>query len=232
MKLGEVLAPARIRGVELLDDPRTPDEVRRRAMADVVRSNTLFGGRAAVVSAVRSLSSRLPREVTVLDIGAGHGDVGAHVRAELVAAGKTADVIGLDISASVAHAAGRVLDGAVSGSAFTLPVRSRSVDVVICSQLLHHFSGTDVRSVLTELNRVSRGWVVVADLVRSRVAAAGFWLASFALGFHPVTRHDGVVSVFRGFTPAELEDHVRAATGASPDMRRGLFWRVSATWRP
>jgi hypothetical protein len=50
------------------------------------------------------------------------------------------------------------------------------------------------------------------------------------LGFHPVTRHDGVVSVLRGFTPPELARHVRAATGRVAAVRRHFGFRVTATW--
>jgi 2-polyprenyl-3-methyl-5-hydroxy-6-metoxy-1,4-benzoquinol methylase len=231
VKLSEALAPARIRGVELLDDPATPDDVRQRAMADVAKSNTLFGGRSAVTAAVRRLIPQLPSVVTVLDVGTGHGEIAASVRALLIAAGKKTEVIGLDIAVAVARGARGALDGVAAGNALTLPLRARCVDLVLCSQLLHHFGSAEVRNVIGELNRVSRGWVVIADLRRSRLAAAGFWLASRALGFHPVTRHDGVVSVFRGFTAAELDEHVRAATGAQPELHSSLFWRVSATWR-
>jgi hypothetical protein len=81
---------------------------------------------------------------------------------------------------------------------------------------------------------VARRLVVVGDLRRSYAAAGGFWLASRALGFHPVTQHDGVVSVFRGFTAAELAAHVRAAAPAARDLRvrHRLGWRVVASWRP
>ncbi|HEX7937366.1 MAG TPA: methyltransferase domain-containing protein, partial [Gemmatimonadaceae bacterium] len=147
------------------------------------------------------------------------------------ASGRQGRVTGVDIAESVARAGGRFLDSAAAGDALRLPLRDASADLVICSQLLHHFTETDARVVLAELHRVSRGWVVVCDLLRSRAAAAGFWIASLALGFHPVTRHDGVVSVLRGFTHGELEAMVLAATGVRPRMRRGMFWRVSATWR-
>ncbi|MEK7401154.1 MAG: methyltransferase domain-containing protein [Gemmatimonadota bacterium] len=231
MKLEHLLSPERIRGVEYLDDPATPDDVRHQAMADVARSNALFGGHAAVAAAVQVLIPGLPRVLTVLDVGTGHAEIAARVRRDLAAAGKAATIVGVDIAESVARAGTRFLDSAVAGSALTLPLRDASVDLVICSQLLHHFAAPEARAVLAELDRVSRGWIVVADLRRSRAAAAGFWLASLALGFHPVTRHDGVVSVLRGFAEPELASLVRESTGARPRMRRGLFWRISATWR-
>lgn len=231
MKVSDGLAPERLRGVEYLDDPATPDDVRVRAMADVARSNALFGGHAAVRTAVRGLISSLPTTVRVLDVGSGHAEIASLVRRELVAGGLTVGIVGVDIAVSVARAGRQYLDHAIAGTALTLPFRSASADLVICSQLLHHFATDDARAVLAELDRVARGWVVVSDLRRSRMAAAGFWFASLALGFHPVTRHDGVVSVLRGFTERELATLVREATGAQPLIRRGRFWRVSAVWR-
>jgi hypothetical protein len=47
-----------------------------------------------------------------------------------------------------------------------------------------------------------------------------------------VTRHDGFVSVLRGFTMDELAQHVLRATGQQPDVRRHLGYRITATWRP
>jgi hypothetical protein len=102
--------------------------------------------------------------------------------------------------------------------------------VALCSQLLHHFEGGAAARLLTELDRVARRAVVVSDLRRSWLAAAGFWLASFPLRFHPVTRHDGVVSVLRGFTAAELRHLITSATGTTPVVRRSPGFRLTATW--
>jgi hypothetical protein len=74
--------------------------------------------------------------------------------------------------------------------------------------------------------------VIVSDIRRSWLAAAGIWLASWPLRFHPVSRHDGVVSVLRGFTRAELGAVVAAAVGVTPRVRRHRGFRVTAAWTP
>ena len=130
------------------------------------------------------------------------------------------------------RAAGDTLDGSLCGDARHLPIGNASVDVVTCSQLLHHFADDEIPDVLRELDRVAREWVVVADLRRSWLAACGFWLVSWPLGFHRVTRHDGFVSVLRGFTGDELARHVFEATGQRAEVRRRLGFRLTATWRP
>src|SRR5215204_4535138 len=121
---------------------------------------------------------------------------------------------------------------AVRGDATALPFADRSVDLVMCSQTLHHFDDTTASSVLRELDRVARVRVIVSDLRRSWLAAAGLWMASFPLGFHPVSRHDGVVSVMRGYAGDELRRLITTSIGRAPDVRRRMGWRVTATWRP
>ena len=229
----EKFAPARRRGVEYLDDPDFPPHERARALADVGRSNALFGGWSSVWGAIAPFIGQMPRQMTLLDVGTGHGEMAVRVARELGALGISVTTLGVDVAPSVASAAARTLDGALAGDALRLPLRSACADLVICSQMLHHFTEPDVQAILGELNRVSRRFVVISDLQRSRLAAAGFWLASIALGFHPVTRHDGVVSVMRGFTIDELYKHLHSAIGAHRGgrIRASAFWRLSAAWR-
>ena len=103
---------------------------------------------------------------------------------------------------------------------------------MICSQVLHHFFDADAQQVLAELNRVARRRVIVSDLHRSRIAAAGIWIASFVLAFHPVSRHDGVVSVMRGFRADELRGLVESTVGQRPTVHYRLGYRVTASWTP
>jgi hypothetical protein len=98
--------------------------------------------------------------------------------------------------------------------------------------VLHHFERTTAATVLRELHRVARLRVIVSDLHRSWFAAAGIWLASYPLLFHPVSRHDGVVSVLRGFTRRELGELVRSSVGQQADVRYRLGFRVTASWTP
>ncbi len=224
------LTPRRRRGVEILDDPLTPREIRARAMSDVARSNLLFGGTRAVLSAIHEVLPRLRPRAVLLDVGTGLADIPDHVRRGAKGAGVALTIVGLDVSEHLARAARSRLDGIVVGDALRIPLADSCADVVTCSQLLHHFDAGDAPRVLAELHRVARRCVIVADLRRSWIAAGGFLVAANALRFHPVTRSDGVTSVLRGFTTRELARLVERATGTRPDVRRSPFWRLTATW--
>jgi hypothetical protein len=228
-----LLTPTRRRGFEILDDPAVDDVIRKRSLDDVARSNIVFGGsRAVLVELAGAFAESGARTLTLLDVGTGIGDIPARAACEASARGLTVHSLGVDISVSLLRVARAGGVTPVCADAHTLPLASKSVDVAICSQVLHHFETRDTIAVLQELDRVARLRVIVSDLRRSWFAAAGIWLASFPLRFHPVSRHDGVVSVLRGFTPEELRDLVRTATKQTPVTHRRLGYRTTASWAP
>ena len=227
-----ILTPQRRRGVEILDLPETDPSVVTRSLADVARCNALFGGLSSVLYELKDTLEQLPRCATLLDVGTGLGDIPG--RARTLARNKGVDLttVGLDSSLELARASTEAVSLAVCGDALRLPFADRSVDVVMCSQVLHHFADGDAITLLREMNRVARVKVVVSDLRRSWIAAAGLWLVSFPLRFHAVSRHDGVVSVLRGFTPEELADTVNDAIARKPVVRRRRGFRITASWAP
>src|SRR6266446_3500361 len=101
--------------VEMLDGPAPLDDL-SRSLTEVARLNALFGGRFITLAHVKRLVSRIPRHrrVTVLDVGTGSADI----------ARRTAALYP------------EILP--IQGDALALPVRARSVDVVISALTLHH----------------------------------------------------------------------------------------------
>ena len=227
-----LITPPRRRGFEYLDAPGVDPRLVRRSLADVALANALFGGTRAVLLELGLVLPELSATATLLDVGSGVGDIAA--RARELARQKDVDLslITIDMAETLAVASRARTGNAVRGNATALPFADRSVDVVLCSQTLHHFDDASAACVLRELHRVARVRVIISDLRRSWLAAAGLWLASFPLGFHPVSRHDGVVSIMRGYTRDELRRLIASATGQAPNVKQHMCWRVTATWRP
>lgn len=227
-----ILTPPKRRGIEILDDPDVDPDVVTRSLADVVRSNSLFGGLSSAIDELKDAFKDVPRKATLLDVGTGLGDIPCRAREVARQNGIDLTTVGLDSALELARASRSVLTLAVCGDALRLPFADHSVDIVMCSQVLHHFAGADALKLLREMNRVARVRVIVSDLRRSWIAAAGLWVASFPLRFHAVSRHDGVVSVMRGFTPEELVDTVREAVARKPVVHRRRGFRVTTSWAP
>ncbi|MGH7657599.1 MAG: methyltransferase domain-containing protein, partial [Gemmatimonadales bacterium] len=116
-------------------------------------------------------------------------------------------------------------------AANSLPFAPRSVDLILLSQFLHHLDDDEAVAILREADRIARHGVVVADLRRSEVAAAGFRLGSRLLRFDPATRADGVMSVRRGYLPAELLSLLDEARVSGKVWRRPGY-RLVAAWHP
>ncbi len=233
-------------GVELLDDPHADPAEVRLTLRDIARLNTLFGGTHAVVRALEPLFERRKRETgdgkretgnrtretwTLLDVGTGSGDI---ARAAVAAArrhGVTLRPVGVELSRTAAREARAVGLAALLADGGALPIRPRSVDVVLASQVLHHLPrGVAVRWIAS-FDRMARRAVVLADLRRSRLAMAGVWLASFPLGFRATTRRDAVVSLRRGYTKRELDGMLQEA-GVRAVARYRPGFRIVAAWSP
>lgn len=220
-------------GSELLDEAGCPDPLARRALREIALANALFGGRAAAGWGLDQLLRDAPlsaRPLTLLDLGAGCGDISEYLVARTRSRGAQLTPIALDRHREAARLCREGDLSSVVADAWALPFADRSVDFVVASQLLHHFSREAGIELVRALDRIARVGVVVADLYRARVAQAGIWIASIALGFHRVTRQDGVTSVRRGFTPEELSRLLLSA-GIRGVVARRPGYRVVAAWR-
>ena len=232
MTAAPTYTPPRDDHPEILDNPSLDSAVVRRSMRDVALTNALFGGTRAVLRELRRTLTPGTRTVTLLDVGTGLGDIPAAARADARRRGVKLFTVGADLSQTLVRESRKRLDAVVVADAGALPFRERQVDFVTCSQVLHHFAPREATAILREMDRVARRRVIASDIRRSRVAAVGLWLASFMLRFHPVSRHDGVASVRRGFTTAELRALVVRAVGRTPDVRQHAGFRLTASWTP
>jgi hypothetical protein len=143
-----VLVPKRRRGYEVLDDPGTDPALRERSLNDVRRSNVLLGGRRAVLSELARALPALGSHCSLLDVGTGLADI-PHASRELAARrGVTLTTYGVDEAETLARVTTHTLDASACADARALPFGDSSVDVVICSQLLHHFKDKEIPRVL------------------------------------------------------------------------------------
>jgi len=218
-------------GREALDARDFEQRVAETTLREIGRTNALFGGHAAVAFGLRELVHGLPpaKPITVLDIGAGDCDVTDRARGVLGT--RRTKSFALDHHRAAARMCRVRAVPTVVGDMWHLPVRPASVDIILVSLVLHHVARSDAPAFLSQLDQAARLGVVVTDLRRSLLAAAGFALAGRVLGFHDVTRQDGQISIRRGFTAAELGRLLASAGIRNAVVRRRAGWRLVAYWR-
>ncbi len=219
-------------GHELLDDPGADPAVVTESFRNLARSNWWFGGAAAVRFGLAQL---LPREAhdrsfTLLDIGTGVGDLPRSAVRWAGRRGVHLTGFGLERSPVAAALAWQRGLPSVVGCAGALPFRSRSADIVMMSQLIHHLSRDAAVEVIRSADRIARVGVVLADLRRSAVAALAFRVGASVLRFDAITKADGVTSVRRGYLPRELTAILQDA-GIKATVHRRPGYRLVAAWR-
>lgn len=86
-----------------------------------------------------------------------------------------------------------------------------SYDFVFCSLALHHFTAADAETVLRRCRELARRGVMVADLERGWLAAAGVWLMTAVLYRESMTKYDARISVRRAFSRDEFHELAQRA---------------------
>jgi SAM-dependent methyltransferase len=223
-------AERRVDGLEVTDDANASDVEVVATLRDIRRANTFLGGTRIVVREALRLTGQMSGPVTLLDVGSGTGDVVRAVARALAHRGISARTIAVEQSFILSAIARPETDDVLAGDALALPIHDRSIDVAICSQVLHHFCDQKARILIAELDRVARIGVVIGDLQRDAVAALLFRAVAPALRFHPMTVRDGLLSIERGFSQPELHALVRSAVPRDVVVRRRFPFRLTASW--
>jgi 2-polyprenyl-3-methyl-5-hydroxy-6-metoxy-1,4-benzoquinol methylase len=219
-------------GRELLDDPGADPVIVAESLRNIARANRWFGGAAAVRYGLSRALGDVPPggRMALLDVGTGLGDLprtavqwGARRGIEIVP-------VGLELNRAAAVLADRNGVPTTVACAGTPPIRDKSVDVVLVSQVAHHLSPDSIVHLFRTCDRMARRAVIIADLRRHSLAAPSFWFGARLLGFDAVTLTDGVTSIRRGFSRRELLHLLeRAGVRGRVDQKRGF--RLVATWR-
>jgi len=225
-----VLSPL---GAELLDDPAADPAAVAASLRDIARANRWFGGVAAMRRGLARALADLPRgsSVTLADLGTGLGDLPRAAVGWAARRGVRLAAVGLErspVAARLAAAGGVPCAVACAGAT---PLRDKSFDIVLVSQVAHHLSDESAVRLFRECDRLARLAVVVADLRRGRLGPLAFWIGARTLRFDPVTVADGMTSIRRGYTSGELRRLLEIA-GVRATVERRPGYRLVATWRP
>ncbi len=214
---------------ERLDGPLPAADL-AASLADIERLNARFGGHRLTVDEVARRLAGVPRDrrAIVLDVGGGRGDLARHLVTWARRAGRPLRVIVLErdaVTAALAreHCAAVPEIVVIQGDATALPLGEGRVDVAVSVLTLHHLDRDAAAAALAEMRGVARTAVVVNDLLRTRRSWCLVWLATRVCARHPVSRHDGPLSVRRAYDVDELRVLAEKA-GLGPFTIRRVPW--------
>jgi SAM-dependent methyltransferase len=171
--------------------------------------------RAILSPLLTSMRGSVPRPIRVVDIGCGTGYV-LRWLAKFGSLGPDVELVGVDFNRDLVEEASRLaaeegLDTRFEhGDALR---RKDGADVYISTGVLHHFEPERLAEFF-ERQRDAQA-AVHFDFRPSRLAWLGSWVFHQLRMRHPLSRHDGVASALRAYSPETL---IQAAHEGLPEF--------------
>lgn len=214
-------------GEEILDDASFPMEARARSLDGLHRLNEQFGSYEAFMTALAPLldaaRARGHGPIRIHDLAAGHAGFAVLLKQRLGAGAvvEASDLKGEYLALGRARAEELGVDvGFFVEDALTIEgPRARGVDILTCTQSIHHFAPGMVARMLGEAARAAKVGVCFIDGERSFLMCGLVAIATALYGRSRVLFHDGIVSLRRMFYEEELGLLAALAPGVPPTAR-------------
>lgn len=188
----------------------TPEEY-EGCIVELQRVNEWLGDSKALRnSLLKEIESRDLQSFSILDIGAGSGELLRVVAQWARETNRAASLFGLELNNRSAKAILEESNGfpeisSVQANGLVLPFSDKSVDYVISSLTLHHFDDEGAVELLREMGRVATRGICVIDLHRNPMAYFLYTTVGHIILHNRLLREDGALSILKSFKPDELE---------------------------
>jgi len=218
--------------LEHLDKGDYTAEEYEGCIGELQRVNRWLGdARALRDSLLRKIDKLNLQAFSVLDVGAGSGELLSVIAEWARSNGRKAQLTGVELNARSAKAIAERATTfpeitALRGDAFRLPFVAGQFDYALCSLFTHHFKNADVVTILRELRRVSTRGIFVIDLHRHPFAYFFYTTIGRLFLHNRLIREDGALSILRSFTPEELLHLAQSAGLDHPRVERHFPYRV------
>ena len=195
---------------ELMDDFSIGGDLLRDTLDKLENINRWLGGNLMTVKALKKVLKNHPKEqeLTIADIGCGHGDILRDVAKFGRKNGYKMKLIGMDANPTAIAYANELSTefpelSFKTEDIFSEAFKNRKFDVVLATLFLHHFKEAQLVSFLGNTLKQTKIGIVVNDLHRHKLAYYLFMLLSVFIKNNMIIE-DGLTSVLRGFKRNEL----------------------------
>ncbi|PRA00338.1 methyltransferase [Arthrobacter sp. MYb224] len=225
---------------EEMDRPDCDPKLLRRTYAQFPLVNRVVAGwRGNYVRFIRPLLRRRP-ETRILDVGCGGGDLAKNLARWALADGLSTQILGIDPDPRAIDYARQAMrraalpEGVVQFRETTsalLAAAGEQFDVVLSNHLLHHLEARELQQLQVDTESLCTGIGLHSDIRRARAALLLFGTATLPLAGTSLIRRDGLVSIRRSYTPAELAALARSGweVQAQRTYRNVLLWKSTGS---
>jgi hypothetical protein len=218
---------------ELMDDFSIGGDLLRDTLDKLENINRWLGGNLMTVKALKKVLKNHPKEqeLTIADIGCGHGDILRDVAKFGRKNGYKMKLIGMDANPTAIAYANKLSTefpelSFKTEDIFSEAFKNRKFDVVLATLFLHHFKEAQLASFLGNTLKQTKIGIVVNDLHRHKLAYYLFMLLSVFIKNNMIIE-DGLTSVLRGFKRNELA-HISKKLKVKPQI--SWKWAFRFQW--
>lgn len=211
---------------EHLDEPNLDRESYRKAYLDINRCNTLLGGTAITLKAIRKLMNNHPKEsYTIFDMGCGDGHMLRSIADAFENEAVALRLVGIDLEEEIVNIAREASSSYTSiqfkkADILTMD-RIEGCDILLCTLTMHHFKEKDILKFIKKFSELARLGIIINDLERSKLAYYLFKIFSFFFVKSTIAKEDGLTSIQKGFRKPEL----RQMATQFKDLRHTIEWK-------
>ncbi len=197
-----------------MDDPVISKKFLIRNLRELDFLNRKLGGHTITLQGIKQLVRLKDKPYHIADLGCGSGDTLKHIARWARRYGFTVKLTGIDNNedtiAFVKHNCREYSEiSGIVGDYKSFLLSAENVDIIHCSLFCHHLTDPELSELIRLLKAKARVGFVINDLQRTWLAWFAVRIFTTVLNGSILARHDGPVSVLRGFRQEELEHLLR-----------------------
>lgn len=194
---------------EIMDDFELKGHKLEVVLKDLNNINKRLGGYKITINGIKKLINKKDRSLKIADVGCGSGENLRQIAKWAKRENISVELFGIDANMNTINLAKSLsveFDNIsfMQQNVFDDDFCRNQFDIITLSLTLHHFKDKDIKKLLPILYQNSNLGLVINDLQRHWLAYVLFQLYSAVFMKSNIAKHDGKVSILRGFKTSEL----------------------------
>ncbi|HLN53368.1 MAG TPA: methyltransferase domain-containing protein [Lentimicrobium sp.] len=201
---------------ELMDSTDIPKKLLHKNLAELDILNRYLGGHKISLEGIKRLMTDKQKEYHIVDLGCGSGDVLRFIARWARSKQYQVKLTGVDFNAEAikylsAQSSEYPEITGITANYEDYLAAINDIDILHCGLFCHHLDDKKLLQLFKYLKSSQSRGMVINDLQRNPVAYFLVWVLTRLLNGSVLSKHDGLVSVLRGFKRKELEILVQHA---------------------
>ncbi|WP_143959303.1 methyltransferase domain-containing protein [Litoribacter populi] len=218
---------------ELMDDLNCGGDELVQTLKELKIINRLLGGNKVSTNGLEQIIKSYPQaHYQIADIGCGQGDM-IKVMARWAERNRIhATFHALDANPNIIELAKKNLVEYPNvefhvADVFDSELLDQPLDIITCTLFTHHFTNTELITMLKNFKANSKLGFVINDLHRHPLAYYSIKMLTQMFSKSPMVKNDGPISVLRSFRQDELEEILRL----SDWDKHSIKWNWAFRWQ-